>query len=135
MGFKGLFKSIRAKNAREEENPVVKGRVWSKLNGGTSTTADAIMDSGCTYPISTKTVTDAMKVEIKPLEKELTVIESYGRSLEILGTLTMYMESEALGGRKIIEAAVIEEEGSKEILISLGLMKKRWIHCKNSNRF
>ena len=65
----GLFKALGAKSGREKENPVVKGRVWSKLNGGTSTTADAIMDSGCTYPISTKTVTDAMKVEIKPYGK------------------------------------------------------------------
>ena len=37
----GLFKALRAKSVRKEENPVVKG----KMNGGTSTTAEAIMDS------------------------------------------------------------------------------------------
>ena len=37
----GLVKALRAKSVRKEENPVVKG----KMNGGTSTTAEAIMDS------------------------------------------------------------------------------------------
>ena len=37
----GLFKALRAKSVRKEENPVMKG----KMNGGTSTTAEAIMDS------------------------------------------------------------------------------------------
>ena len=65
----GLFKALRAKIKREEENPVVKVRVWSKVNGGTSTTTEAMLDSRCTYLITMKTeivtVTDDMKVEIK----------------------------------------------------------------------
>ena len=61
----GLFKALRAKSTREEENPVVKERVWSKLNGGTSTTTEAMIDSRCTYPITMKTVTDEITVEIK----------------------------------------------------------------------
>ena len=36
----------------------------------------------------------------------------------------MFLEAEVLGGRKIIEVAMIERAGSKEILISLGLIKK-----------
>ena len=39
------------------------------------------MESGCTYPITTKTVTDAMKVEKKTLMKELKIIEEY-RNIE-----------------------------------------------------
>ena len=54
------------------------------------------MDSGCTHPITTKTVTDAIKVEIEPLKKELTIIEALGKSLIILGTVKMYLEAEVL---------------------------------------
>ena len=47
----------------------MKVRVWSKVNGGTSTTTEAMLDSRCTYLITMKTetvtVTDEMKVEIK----------------------------------------------------------------------
>ena len=102
-----MFKAFKAKSTRDEENPVVKGRVWSKLNGGTSTTKDAIMDSGCTYPVTTETVMDEMKSEIKPLRKELTIIEASGKSLEILGTVKMYLKAEVLVGRKLVEAALI----------------------------
>ena len=79
----GLFKTRRAKRARDEENYVVKGRVLSKLNGGTSTKAYAVMNSGCTYTIKTKKVTDEMKVEIETLERVLKMIEASGKSLEI----------------------------------------------------
>ena len=70
------------------------------MNGGTSTTADAIMDSDCTHPITMKTVTDEMKVEIKPLERELKIIEASRKILEILGMSKMYLEAKVLGGRK-----------------------------------
>ena len=82
---------------------------------------DAIMDSECIYPITTKMVTDEMKVGIKLLERELKMMEASGKSVEILGTAKMYREAEE---SKITEAAVIEGEGSKVILISIGLLKK-----------
>ena len=88
---------------REEDNPVVRGKLWSKVNGGTNTTAEAIIDSGSTHPITTMPVTNAMKVEITPLTKELTIIEASGKSLAMLGTVRRYLESEVLGGRKIIK--------------------------------
>ena len=56
--------------------------------------------------------------------KELTKIEASGNSLEILGTVKMYLKAAVKGGRKLLEDAVIEGQGSKETLISLGLMKK-----------
>ena len=88
----GLFKALRAKSVRKEENPVVKG----KMNGGTSTTAEAIMDSRWTHLITTKIVIDAMKVEETPLAKELTIKEALGKNLPILGTVKMYLETELL---------------------------------------
>ena len=69
-------------------------------------------------------MTDNMKAEIKPLRKTLTIIEVSGKSLEGLGIVKMFLEADVLGGRKLAEASVTEEEGSKETLISLDLLKK-----------
>ena len=82
------------------------------------------MDSGCTYPVTTKTITDQMKTEIRPLKESLTIIETSVKSLEVLGTKKIFLVAEVLGGRKLVEAAVIEGEGSKETLISLDLLKQ-----------
>ena len=119
-----VFKAYSAKSVEDEENSVVKGRVWTKLNGGTSFKTYTIMNSGCTYPLTTKTVTDEMKDEIKPLKESLTIDEASGKSLEVLDTVKMFLEAEVLGGRKLVEAVVMEGEGSKEILISLDLLNK-----------
>ena len=80
---------------------LIKGRVWSHLNEGTSSTTDAIMDCGCTsiYPVTTKTITDIMKAEIKPLRETLTLIVASDNSLDILGTVKIFLEAEVLGGK------------------------------------
>ena len=62
-----------------------------------------------------------MKVTVK---ESLTIDEASGKSLEVLGTVKMFLEAEVLGGRKLVEAVVMEGEGSKEILISLDLLNK-----------
>ena len=103
---------------------MVKAKAWSKLNGGMSSKTDAVMDSGCIYPVTTTAVTKEMKTEIKPLREELTIIEASGKTLKVLVTVKMFLEADVLGGRKLEEAAVIEGEGSKETLISLDLLKK-----------
>ena len=86
--------------------------MWSKRNGGRSTGVAAMMDSGCTHPITTTTVTKGMGMKITPLTKELEIVEASGANLKILGTVKMYLECEVLGGRKLMEAAVIEGEGA-----------------------
>ena len=108
---------------RSEDNPVVRAKIHSKLHGGRSTPADAIMDSGCTYPLTTMTVTEATKKKVQPLTSEVIIVEASGKNLEILGTVKFYLEADVLGGRKMVEAAVIRGEGTKEILVSLSLMK------------
>ena len=62
-----------------------------------STETDAMMDRECTYPVTTKTVTDYMKAEIKPLKETLTIIEASVRSLEAQGTVKVFLEVEVLG--------------------------------------
>jgi hypothetical protein len=70
----GVFKALRAKSARSTDNPIVKGTMWSNRNGGRSTDADAIMDSGCTHPLITETITDALRMKITPLTRNLESI-------------------------------------------------------------
>ena len=59
------------------------------------------------------------------MTQDLTIVESSGSGLSILGTATIFLETEVLGtDKKELEVAVIEGvEGSKEILVSLKLMK------------
>ena len=81
------------------------------------------MDTGYTFPVTTTAVAKGMKSEIVPLKKELDIIEASGKSLEVIGTCKMFIENEILGGRKMVEAAMIRGD-SKEALISLNLLKK-----------
>ena len=71
--------------------------MWSKRNGGRSTIVAAVMDSGCTHPITTMTVTNALNMEVTPLEKELEIVEASGKNLRIMGTIKTYLECEVLG--------------------------------------
>ena len=50
-------------------------------------------------------------------------MEASVKYLEILGTVKFYLEADVLRGRKMVEAAGISGEGTKEILVSLSLMK------------
>ena len=72
--------------------------------------------SGCTHPLTTLTVTQALKMEIIPLDREIEIVEASGKLLRILGTVSFYLECDVLGGRKLIEAAVIEGRGQQRFL-------------------
>ena len=50
-------------------------------------------------------------------------MKASGKNLEILGTVKFYLEADVLGGRKMVEAAVILGEGTREVLVLLSLMK------------
>ena len=73
--------------------------MWSKRNGGRSTIVAAVMDSGCTHPITTMTVTNALKMEVTPLERDLEIVEASGKNLRIMGTVKTYIECEGYGDK------------------------------------
>ena len=54
--------------------------------------------------------------------------------MEVIGTCKIFLENEVLASRKMVEAAVIEGEGSKETLISLELKKWDLIQSNFHNR-
>ena len=82
-----------------------------------------VMNSGCTFPITSTVVAKGIGVEVKPLSGNLEIIDASGKPMDILGTIKMYIDNKILGGRKLVEAAVIESD-KKETLISLDLLKK-----------
>ena len=79
-------------------------------------TATTCWDTGCTFPIASLAVIKQLKADIIPLTQDLTIVEASGSELSLLGTATIFMETEVLGqDRKELEVAVIEGvEGSKE---------------------
>ena len=77
------------------------------------------------YPLASPAVIKELKAKITPLTQDLIIVKASGSELKILGTAVIYMKAEVLGeDRKKLEVAMIEgQEGSKEILGSLKLMK------------
>ena len=55
---KRVVTALRESSAREDDTAVVKSKAWSKLNGRIHTNTDAVFDTGCTHPITTRAVTE-----------------------------------------------------------------------------
>ena len=91
--------------------------------GGRCTHTDCVMDSGCSFPLTSTAVVEALGIEVKPLKEKLEMLDASNRIMEIIGTARIYIDNEVLGGRKCVEAAVTESN-KKETLIYLGLLKK-----------
>ena len=76
------------------------------------------MDTGCIFPVTTTAIVEGMKAEVIQLTEELDIIDASGKFLAVLGTCKIFIENKFLGGRKMVEAAVIQGD-RKETLISL----------------
>jgi len=48
----------KARAAREDETTSLQCKAWSKLNGGRYTEIEGFFYTGCTHPITTKTVVE-----------------------------------------------------------------------------
>ena len=119
----GRRKAYRAKLARNEDTSVAQSKAHSKIVSGKCTHTECVMDSGCTFPITSTAVVKAIGAEAKPHTKKLDIIDASDKVMDIIGTIRMYIDNRVLGGRKLMEAAVVESE-KKETLISLDLLKK-----------
>ena len=116
---------FRAMRAVKDDSPMTTTTVFKEAKGRKGVSVTTCWDTGCTFPISSLAVIKQLKAEIIPLTQDLTIVEASGSELSILGTATIFMETEVLGtDKKELEVAVIEGvEGNKEILVSLKLMK------------
>ena len=99
-------------------------KAYNRLNGGRCTDSDGCFDSGCPNPIVTREVVQDLKMKLSPVTKPLTIIQADGSALNIIGSEIIFLEAENLKGRRMIECAVIEGNGAREILISLEYLKK-----------
>ena len=57
--------------------------------------------------MTTTAVTREMKGEIISLREEPNIVEASRKTLEVMGTYKMFLENEVLGGRKMVESAII----------------------------
>ena len=116
---------LRAMRAAKDDSPMTTTTVYKDVRGKRGTMVTTCWDTGCTFPIASLAVIKQLKAKVTPLTQDLTIVEASGSALSLLGTTTVFLESEVLGdGRKQMEVAVIEGvEGEKEVLVSLKLMK------------
>ena len=63
-------------------------------------------------------------MKIEPLMEVSEIIQADGQSLKLLGSVRMFLESDNLNGRRMIDCAVIDGGKSKETLISIDYLKK-----------
>ena len=116
---------LRAMRAAKDSSPMTITNMYRDVKGKTGIQVNTCWDSGCTFPIASLEVVNQLKAKIWPLTQSLTIVEASGSPLTLLGTASIFIESDVLGdGRKEIECAIIQgTEGTKEVLISLRLMK------------
>ena len=117
-----------AKAARSEDIAHLPCKDFNKLNGGRCTDSDGCFDSGCTNPNVTREVIQDLKMKLSPVHKPMTIIQADGSALNNIGSTIIFLEAENMKGRRMIECAVIEGNGVREILISLEYLRK-WGGC------
>ena len=99
----GRWTAYRAKIARNEDTSVVQSIAHSKIVGGKCTHTECVMDSECTFPITSTAVAKAIGAEVKPLTEKLEIIDASDKIMDIIGTIRMYTDNRVLGGRKLVE--------------------------------
>ena len=77
-------------------------------------------------------VTDDLKMNLSPVKEPLEIIQAYGTALHILGSAIIFIEPDNLKGRRMLECAVINGNGSRETLDSLEMMKNGGFRFQHS---
>ena len=98
---------------QDDDEAVISATAYSKMIGGRCTHTECVMDSGCSFPLTTTAVTEALGVEVIPLKQKLEMLDASNRIMDIIGTTRIFIESDILGGRKCVEAAVVMSEKKK----------------------
>ena len=123
---KSIFSAMKAKASRENDSPIIKGKVYQNRKTEKYSCESLVMDTGCTKPIISEAIVEDLNIQVKPLSRNMTIVDASGRSLDITGTAKVYVSvsSQADGRRKLVEAAVLRgNKTDREILISLQLLK------------
>ena len=101
----------------KDSSPMTTTAMYRDSRGKRGTQVNTCWDTGCTFPIASLEVINQLKAKVTPLTQDLTIVEASGSTLSLMGTASIFLESDVLGdGRKEIEVAVIEGvEGEKEV--------------------
>ena len=75
---------------------MISSTAHSKITGGRSTDTESVMDSGCTFPITSTAVAKGIGVEVKPLSGNLEIIDASGKAMDILGTIKKYIDNKGI---------------------------------------
>ena len=71
--------------------------------GGKCTHTECVMDSGCSFPLTSTAVVEAIGAEVMPLTQKLEIIDASNCIMEIIGTARIYINNDVLVGRKYVE--------------------------------
>ena len=99
-----LSGSFRCYRASRTETSVIHSTAHSKIVGGKECDTESVMDSGCSFPITSTAVAEGIGAEVKPLKNKLEIIDASDRVMDIIGTIRMYIDNQVQGGRKLVEA-------------------------------
>ena len=121
-----IFSVLKAKSAKDQDSPIIKGKIYANRKTNRGSFEDLVCDSGCTKSIISKTICQDQNIPITPLSSYMIITNASGNSLNIIGTAKVYIENlKVLGDkRRLIEAAVLEgNQNDREILVSLKVLK------------
>ena len=97
---------------------VIFGDLHSKLSGGRSSKETIVLDSGCTRDIVAEDIVRDLGLKMNKLEKPLVINGADGNTLNITGTVILFMSSQATGEkRRMIEAAVLSGGKDRELFV------------------
>ena len=122
-----IFSALRAKSVKNSESPAIQGNIYPSRNSSRYTTESCIADTGCSHAVISENIVKDLKLSPKPFKENMTITDASGNSLDITGTITVFITAQVLGGsRRMVQAAVLRGNlVDREVLLSLELLK-RW---------
>ena len=96
---------MKAKASRENDSPIIKGRVYRNRKTDKYSCESLVMDTGCTKPIISEAIVEDLNIQVKPLSRNMTIVDASGMSLDITGTVKVYVSSrtQETGGSSRVE--------------------------------
>ena len=88
-----IFNSRKAKAAKDQDSPLIQGKVYANRTTNKHFLADLICDSGCTYSVISKSICEAQNIPIIPLNSNIIIRNGSGYSLNIVGTSKVCIEN------------------------------------------